>query len=66
MSSLLIIDDEPNVCYSLQRALESPTLKISTAGTAREGIECIRQQPAGRRDSRRAAARHVGAGSLRA
>ncbi len=26
MSSLLIIDDEPNVCYSLQRALESPTL----------------------------------------
>ena len=43
MSSLLIIDDEPNVCYSLQRALESPTLKISTAGTAREGIQCIRR-----------------------
>ena len=39
MSSLLIIDDEPNVCYSLQRALESATLKITTAGTAREGIE---------------------------
>jgi two-component system nitrogen regulation response regulator GlnG len=42
MSSLLIIDDEPNVCYSLQRALESPTLRISTAGTAREGIQSIR------------------------
>ena len=45
MSSLLIIDDEPNVCYSLQRALESPTLKVSTAGTAREGIESIRRDP---------------------
>jgi len=42
MSSLLIIDDEPNVCYSLQRALESPTLKVSSAGTAREGIQSIR------------------------
>ena len=42
MSSLLIIDDEPNVCYSLQRALESPTLRVSTAGTAREGIQSIR------------------------
>ncbi len=45
MSSLLIIDDEPNVCYSLQRALESPKLKISAAGTAREGLERIRQDP---------------------
>jgi len=43
MSSLLIIDDEPNVCYSLQRALETPALKISTACTAREGIQRIRQ-----------------------
>jgi len=42
VSSLLIIDDEPNVCYSLQRALESATLQITTAGTAREGIQCIR------------------------
>ena len=50
MSSLLIIDDEPNVCYSLQRAIESPTLKISTAGTAREGIQRPLQH-AGRRDS---------------
>ena len=45
MSSLLIIDDEPNVCYSLERAIESPTLKITTAGTAREGMRCIRQNP---------------------
>ncbi len=45
MSSLLIIDDEPNVCYSLQRALESAALKVSTAGTAREGIQRIRQDP---------------------
>jgi two-component system nitrogen regulation response regulator GlnG len=42
---LLIIDDEPNVCYSLQTALESPTLQIATAGTAREGIQAIRRDP---------------------
>ena len=43
MSHVLIIDDEPNVCYSLQRALDSPALKVTTAGTAREGIESIRR-----------------------
>ena len=44
MTRVLIIDDEPNVCYALQRALESTTLKVSAAGTAREGIECIRHK----------------------
>jgi two-component system nitrogen regulation response regulator GlnG len=41
--TLLIVDDEPNVCYSLSRALESTSLKVSTVGTAREGLESIRQ-----------------------
>ncbi len=43
MSTLLIIDDEPNVCYALRRALESAALQISAAGTAGEGIESIRR-----------------------
>jgi two-component system nitrogen regulation response regulator GlnG len=43
MPSLLIIDDEPNVCYSLERALQSPTLQITSAGTACEGIESVRR-----------------------
>jgi two-component system nitrogen regulation response regulator GlnG len=45
MPNLLIIDDEPNVCYSLQTVLESPSLTVSTAATAREGIRLIREHP---------------------
>ena len=45
MPSVLIIDDEPNVCYSLQRRSRTPALAVSTAGTAREGIESIRRNP---------------------
>lgn len=43
MPSILIIDDEPNVCYSLVRSLESPKLKVLTAGTAKEGLELVAQ-----------------------
>jgi len=43
--TLLIVDDEPNVCYSLERALESATLKIFSTATAREGVERIRRDP---------------------
>ncbi len=45
MPTLLIVDDEPNVCYSLVRALESTTLKVFTVGTAREGLERVRRDP---------------------
>jgi two-component system nitrogen regulation response regulator GlnG len=45
MSTLLIIDDEPSVRYSLQTSLESPALVVATAGTARDGIEAIRRGP---------------------
>ena len=44
MPSLLIIDDEPGVRYSLERALGSENLRILTAATAREGIECVRRE----------------------
>jgi two-component system nitrogen regulation response regulator GlnG len=43
--SLLIIDDEPNVCYTLEKVLASPKLKILTAGTAGEGLDMVRREP---------------------
>ncbi len=45
MSSVLIIDDEPNVCYSLERALESAKTTVSAANTGRQGIQSIRRSP---------------------
>jgi two-component system nitrogen regulation response regulator GlnG len=41
MAKLLIIDDEPNVLYSFQSALENEELRVVTAGTARQGIEMV-------------------------
>ena len=43
MPNLLIIDDEPNLLYSLKRALRSDDLQIDTAETAREGIDKVRE-----------------------
>src|SRR5580704_8720571 len=45
MSRLLVIDDEPNLRYSLVKSLHSDTLEVETRGTAAEGIEEIRAQP---------------------
>jgi two-component system nitrogen regulation response regulator GlnG len=43
---LLIIDDEPNVLYSLESTLQSETLRVITARTAREGIDAVgRERP---------------------
>lgn len=39
MPRLLVIDDEPNVLYSLQKSLASETLDVVTAKTGKEGIE---------------------------
>jgi two-component system nitrogen regulation response regulator GlnG len=39
MSTLLIVDDEPNVLYSLEKRLKSESLDIVTASTAKQGIE---------------------------
>ena len=44
MQSLLIIDDEPNVCYTLGKVLGSARLKILTAGTAGEGLDVVRSE----------------------
>ncbi|HKD36018.1 MAG TPA: sigma-54 dependent transcriptional regulator [Pirellulales bacterium] len=43
MPRLLIVDDEPNLLYSLTKVLRSDSLEIATAETARDGIEKTRQ-----------------------
>ena len=44
MSKLLVIDDEKNVCYSLEKALASDELSVICANTATDGIECVRSE----------------------
>jgi nitrogen regulation protein NR(I) len=44
MPSLLVVDDEPNVLYSLTKSLQSDTLTVLTAQTGRQGIEVVEQQ----------------------
>lgn len=44
MPTLLIVDDERNVLYSLEKSLKSDELEILTAQTAREGIELVRSR----------------------
>ena len=42
MQTLLVIDDEPSVLYSLRKRLESPSLRVITAETAEAGLELAR------------------------
>lgn len=42
-SKLLIIDDEPNICRTLQESLATEELLVFTAGSARNGIEQVRK-----------------------
>ncbi len=42
---LLIIDDEPNLRYSLEQSLRSETLEVVTAANASQGIDQVRRQP---------------------
>jgi two-component system nitrogen regulation response regulator GlnG len=44
MPKLLVVDDEPNVLYSLEKSLRSDTLEVATALTAREGIDLVQRQ----------------------
>jgi two-component system nitrogen regulation response regulator GlnG len=44
MPRLLVIDDEPNVLYSLVKGLRSDTLEVLTASTGAEGIHRAREQ----------------------
>lgn len=41
--TLLVIDDEPNITFSLQASLSGPMLKVLTASSGREGIEVLRE-----------------------
>ncbi len=43
MDTLLVVDDEPNVLYSLESGLRSSTLQVMTAGDARKGIQLVRE-----------------------
>jgi two-component system nitrogen regulation response regulator GlnG len=41
MSKLLLIDDEEDVRYSLQRIFNSPEIELATAGSGEEGLKVI-------------------------
>jgi two-component system nitrogen regulation response regulator GlnG len=43
MATLLVIDDEPNVCYSLQKTLRTDSLEVITAPSAKQGIAMVSQ-----------------------
>ncbi|MFL5341064.1 MAG: sigma-54-dependent transcriptional regulator [Gemmataceae bacterium] len=45
MPTALIVDDEPNVLYSLEKGLRSDALTVRTTGTASQAIEIVRHQP---------------------
>lgn len=44
MPRLLIVDDDPDVIYSLEKSLSSESLDIFTTGTATQGIDFVRRQ----------------------
>jgi two-component system nitrogen regulation response regulator GlnG len=44
MARLLIVDDEPNVLYSLQAGLAAGDLEVLTAPTGRQGIELVERK----------------------
>jgi len=41
MSKLLLIDDEEDVRYSIQRIFDSPDIELATAGSGEEGLKVI-------------------------
>ncbi len=43
MPTLLVVDDDPEVLYSLERSLKSESLRILSASTAREGIALVQE-----------------------
>ncbi len=43
MAKLLVVDDEPNVLYSIQKWLQSDSLEVTGARTGRQGIELTRE-----------------------
>ena len=46
MPTLLIVDDEPSVCYTFTRLFADETTRVISAGTASEGVRLFRaEQP---------------------
>ncbi len=44
MAKLLVVDDEPNVLFSMEEGLKSDVLDVITARTAKEGLELVRRE----------------------
>lgn len=42
--TLLIVDDEPNILFSLKQSFQSASLEVLTAATAREAVDIVREQ----------------------
>jgi DNA-binding NtrC family response regulator len=42
-AQLLVVDDEPNILFSIEHCLSSPEFKVLTAKNAAKGIELLRQ-----------------------
>ena len=42
--TILVVDDEPNIAFSLKRSLETSTLQVLTAASGREAIEIVRKK----------------------
>lgn len=45
MANVLVIDDEPNLRYSLEVGLQSDQLAVSTASSARQGLRMLQKEP---------------------
>jgi two-component system nitrogen regulation response regulator GlnG len=43
MARLLVVDDEPNVLYSLKKGLQSEALEVEVAQSGRQGIERVQR-----------------------
>jgi nitrogen regulation protein NR(I) len=43
MPKLLVVDDEPNVLYSIEKSLQSEELEVVVAQTGRQGVELVEQ-----------------------
>jgi DNA-binding NtrC family response regulator len=44
MSTLLVVDDDPQVLMSLENSLQSDEIELATAQTGKQGIELVRQK----------------------
>jgi DNA-binding NtrC family response regulator len=44
MPTLLVVDDEPSVCYSISRLFGDETTRVLTAGTVAEGVSAFQAE----------------------